>query len=53
MDTLCTFGDNIIKHYETKTVHFLGLMNSATKNCKVSGFRTGVSRQGIEGLSGL
>ena len=25
-----TFGDNIT-HYNTETVHFLGLMNSATK----------------------
>ena len=31
MDTLYTFWDNIT-HYETKSVHFLGLMNSATKN---------------------
>ena len=30
MDTLYTFGDNI-PHYKTKSVHFLGLMNSATK----------------------
>ena len=30
MDTLYTFWDNIT-HYKTKSVHFLGLMNSATK----------------------
>ena len=30
MDTLYTFGDNIT-HYKTKSVHFLWLMNSATK----------------------
>ena len=30
MDTLYTFGDNIT-HYKTESVHFLGLMNSATK----------------------
>ena len=30
MDTLYTFWDNIT-HYETESVHFLGLMNSATK----------------------
>ena len=29
MDTLYTFGDNI--QYKTKSVNFLGLMNSATK----------------------
>ena len=31
MDTLYTFLDNIT-HYKTESVHFLGLMNSATKN---------------------
>ena len=31
MDTLYTFEDNIT-HYKTKSVHFLGLMNSATKD---------------------
>ena len=31
MDTLYTFWDNII-HYKTKSVRFLGLMNSATKS---------------------
>ena len=30
MDTLDTFRDNIT-HYQTKSIHFLGLMNSATK----------------------
>ena len=30
MDTLYTFLDNIT-HYKTKSVHFFGLMNSATK----------------------
>ena len=30
MDTVYTFGDNIT-HYKTKSVHFLGLMNSATR----------------------
>ena len=30
MDALYTFWDNIT-HYKTKSVHFLGLMNSATK----------------------
>ena len=30
MDTLYTFRDNIT-HYKTKSVHFWGLMNSATK----------------------
>ena len=30
MDTLYTFRDNIT-HYETESVHFWGLMNSATK----------------------
>ena len=30
MDTLYTFWDNIT-HYKTESVHFLGLMNSATK----------------------
>ena len=30
MDTLCTFRDNIT-HFKTKSAHFLGLMNSATK----------------------
>ena len=30
MDTLYTFWDNI-NHYKTESVHFLGLMNSATK----------------------
>ena len=29
MDTLYTFWDNIA-HYKTQSVHFLGLMNSAT-----------------------
>ena len=29
MDTLYTFWDNTT-HYKTKSVHFLGLMNSAT-----------------------
>ena len=31
MDTLYTFWDNIT-HYNIKSVHFLGLMNSATKS---------------------
>ena len=30
MDTLYTSGDNVT-HYKTESVHFLGLMNSATK----------------------
>ena len=30
MDTLYTFGDNLT-HYKTESVHFFGLMNSATK----------------------
>ena len=30
MDTLYTFLDNTT-HYKTRSVHFLGLMNSATK----------------------
>ena len=30
MDTLYTFGDNMTD-YKTKSVHFLGLMNSATE----------------------
>ena len=30
MDTLYTFLDNIT-HYETKSLHFWGLVNSATK----------------------
>ena len=30
MDTLSTFWDNIT-HYKTESVHFWGLMNSATK----------------------
>ena len=30
MDTLSTFGDNIT-HYKTESVHFWGLMNSATR----------------------
>ena len=30
MDTLYTFWDNIT-HYKTESVHFWGLMNSATK----------------------
>ena len=30
MDTLYTFGDNI-DDYKTESVHFLGLVNSATK----------------------
>ena len=30
MDTLFTFWDDIT-HYKTKSVHFLGLMNSAFK----------------------
>ena len=34
MDTLYTFLDNTT-HYETKRVHLLGLMNSATKGLKV------------------
>ena len=33
MDTLYTFWDNIT-HYETESVHFLGLVNSATKRGK-------------------
>ena len=43
MDTLYTFWDNIT-HYKTKSVHFWGLMNSATKirvvrtyTCKIRG----------------
>ena len=31
MDTLYTFWDNIT-HYKNKSVHFLGLMHSATKD---------------------
>ena len=41
MDTLYTFWDNIT-HSKNKSVHFLGLMNSATKllRCLLgSGFR--------------
>ena len=34
MDTLYTFWDNIT-HYRTESVHFWGLMNSATKVSKV------------------
>ena len=30
MDTLYIFGDNIT-HYKTESVHFWGLINSATK----------------------
>ena len=30
MDTLYTFWDKIA-HYKTESVHFMGLMNSATK----------------------
>ena len=30
MDTLYTFWDHVT-HYKTKSVHFSGLMNSATK----------------------
>ena len=30
VDTLCTCWDNL-SHYKTKSVDFLGLMNSATK----------------------
>ena len=30
MDTLYTSWDNVT-HYKTESVHFLGLMNSATK----------------------
>ena len=30
MDTLYTFGDHIT-HYKTESVHFSGLMDSATK----------------------
>ena len=30
MDTLYTFWDDVT-HYKTESVHFLGLMNSATK----------------------
>ena len=48
MDALYTFGDNIT-HYKTESVHFLGLMNSATKRvwglgCRAEGFRFGVCR---------
>ena len=32
MDTLYTFWDNST-HYKTESVHFSGLMNSATKEC--------------------
>ena len=32
MDTLYKFWDNIT-HYENESVPFLGLMNSATKEC--------------------
>ena len=31
MDTLYTFGDHIT-HHKTESVHFFGLVNSATKN---------------------
>ena len=34
MDTLYTFGANIT-HYKTKSVHFWGLMNSATKGVEL------------------
>ena len=33
MDTLYTFWDSIT-HYKTESVHFLGLMNSATRSRK-------------------
>ena len=36
MDTLYTFLDNIT-HYRTESVHFLGLMNSATEGFNVEG----------------
>ena len=35
MDTLYTFWDNTT-HYKTKSVHCLGLMNSATKTVTMS-----------------
>ena len=37
MDTLYTFLDNIT-HYRTESVHFLGLMNSATKKLRSGHF---------------
>ena len=36
MDTLYTFWVNIT-HYKTESVHFWGLMNSATKDVSGSG----------------
>ena len=36
MDTLYTFWDSITQQ-ETESVHFLGLMNSATKVSRVRG----------------
>ena len=49
MDTLFTFWDNIT-HYNTKSVHFWGLMNSATQDWVVNslglGLLSGVLWQG-------
>ena len=50
MDTLYTFWDNIT-HYKTKGVHFLGLMNSATRfSCL--GSPKSLGKQAISGFVG-
>ena len=41
MDALYTFWDSIT-HYKTKSVHFFGLMNSATKLGKLLSQSSGV-----------
>ena len=38
MDTLYTFWDNIT-HTRTKSVHFWGPLNSATKSCQIVKFK--------------
>ena len=51
MDTLYTFWDNIT-HYKTESVHFLGLMNSATKNGSYKASRV-PSGLGFSNLGGV
>ena len=49
MDTLYTFGENST-HYKTESVHFAGLMNSATQLLRLRSYRTFGTNSCSEGL---
>ena len=50
MDTLYSFWENIT-HYKTKSIHFLGLMNSATRKGSIMVPLKGSIRVPLKGSS--